>query len=143
MLRELQIEVTGPVRMDSREKIIARETTIEWRAEKKYTESQADSDYAAYKLLRNRRATTKNSEARMKFEEELVEQGPKLFYGYVHRTLAGKCSAAQCLRYREGRLTENREEIAEIFAAQFESVFASQPILQSEICDNETRAEAS
>ena len=93
----------------------------------KYCNNKNEVNYSLYRIQNNK---TKKciDDARKNYEHNLLNSSDKHFYAYINRCLNSKLVNFNLVDKNTDSIIETEEQIAETFAAQFQSVFEQNSI---------------
>lgn len=91
-----------------------------------YVKSRTEENYERYKSANN---SLKHliTEARKRYESEIASSSGRSFYTYVNRTLSSRIGGFALRDVSTGGVFHDSAAVSEMFARQFEGVFAAEP----------------
>ncbi|KAI5637575.1 endonuclease-reverse transcriptase domain-containing protein [Phthorimaea operculella] len=91
------------------------------------TDKTNTSAYKKYRRVNNKIVSLARS-TRVKYEREIVKNGPKSFHAYVRQQITSKVSVPPSLKNENTlEITSNQTEVANLFAEQFEKSYVREP----------------
>lgn len=104
----------------------------------RYRDTGSRGDYELYREASNH-VTGVLRDARKRYEETLIDRGPREFYRYINSTLNSRIQSF-ALYDAAGDVTTKPETVCEIFADYFESTFVKEDLGSMPSCPPDTRS---